>query len=247
MSLASPIQNPINLNQYPADEQGARCVKIILSGASNGFTINDDLTVENENGTITNVQSVFIDNSNNAGYFTLTMLETGQVISVPGLTQGFYPILCHQQVLYSATLSSVGIASAVNSSVILEFFNTPCQAAQWQSGFNSISSSVVSTVAGAIIPSITPGANQRAYVTGLVITGNGATAAGNIQPSLVSLTVNMFFNLFVPVIGTGATNFAITFPQPLPAKQLGLSAQLSIPSMGAGNTYSSGILLGFVR
>jgi hypothetical protein len=246
MSLASPIQNPINLNQYPADEQGARCVKIILSGPSNGFTINDDLTVENENGTITNVQSVFIDNSNNVGVFTLNMLETGQVISVPGLSQGYFNILCHQQVSYTAVYIGFGSAAGI-ANVNIFFYNTPCNPSVWQSGVN-ILGAFVNTVNALTTANLSPlSSNQRAFLNSITVTSSGATAATVVTLSIANLIVNHSYNFFVPVLGTGVGFFNLTFPQPLPCRTLGFPITATLPANGAGNTSQNIQLTGFCR
>lgn len=125
MPLQYNPEQPIALGRPPNPEQGPRSVPIILV-LQNGIPISDDLALEGMLNAINNVQCVFIDNSANAAIFTLTFPDTGYLIKVKGNTQGFYPVICLEQVRYQALLAAAG-------TVRLAFLNALVPFAQWLS------------------------------------------------------------------------------------------------------------------
>jgi hypothetical protein len=64
------------------------------AAGSNGAPIPGDFTLEESNGIVGSLQSVWIDNRlNSANNFTLSFPTLGQVISVPKNFQGVFPII----------------------------------------------------------------------------------------------------------------------------------------------------------
>ena len=125
MSNAAARQVPCNNGLAPTEEQGPRALLVTLSLTAN-ITYTDDLTLENENGTINNVQAAFIDNSLNTGTLTLTMLDSGQVITIATLVQGYFPLVCHSQVKYT-------VLSTATATVKIIFLNVPMDPGSWVS------------------------------------------------------------------------------------------------------------------
>ena len=84
-----------------------------------------DLFLEEANKQIDFVQSVYIDNADNAAAFTLTVSGTGQRIRVKANTQGWYPLLSGDQ-------TRVNVSSTVAAvKVTVIFCNVPMPTAQW--------------------------------------------------------------------------------------------------------------------
>ena len=123
MSQIAPRQIPVNNGLAPTEDQGPRALFVSLALSAN-VPFSDDLTIETENGTISNVQAVYIDNSySGSGIFSLS-LDSGQVITVKANTQGYFPIFTHAQVRYTAQ-------TAGTSTVKLTFLNFPLDPSQW--------------------------------------------------------------------------------------------------------------------
>jgi len=85
-----------------------------------------DFGLEQTNGTIGFVQSVYIDNSGNANPFTITFPGTQQSITVKGRTQGYYPI-----VPFQGTFSWAASTLVAPATVNVIFMNVQFEAAQW--------------------------------------------------------------------------------------------------------------------
>lgn len=87
-------------------QQGSRALSVLLAFNTLATqSINDDLTNEQAQGQIEFVQSVYIDNADNAQKFTLQILEGNvQRIVAKANTQGYYPLIApNGKLSYSAS------------------------------------------------------------------------------------------------------------------------------------------------
>ena len=93
-------------------------------------SVNDtlDLSAQTQNGTIDQIQSVYVDNSLNGSPITILCLETGHSLIVPAVSQAFLPVFCQFPATHVTFLFSSG--GAVN--VPLFFLNQPMPACVWQ-------------------------------------------------------------------------------------------------------------------
>lgn len=83
-------------------------------------------------------------------------------------------------------------------------------------------------------------ASKMNYLSGLAITGLGATAAGSIQVTTTGLAANLTFTIPIPVGATiGITPLIVNFPTPLPASAVNTAITVVVPSFGSGNTVAS--------
>lgn len=91
-------------------------------------------------------------------------------------------------------------------------------------------------------------AGKTNYLTGILITGSGATAASVQSVTITGLlggTLTLTYT--VPAGATTTTQpLAITFPFPLPASAVNTAIVLTAPAFGAGNTNASVSAFGFV-
>lgn len=85
-------------------KQGNRELPVVLDFTATG-TIFDNLSQEMSIGQIDMVQSVFIDNSDNAATLILTFLDTLHRIEAQPNSQGIYPVITQGQVNYKAVTS----------------------------------------------------------------------------------------------------------------------------------------------
>lgn len=104
---------------------------------------------------------------------------------------------------------------------------------------------VAAAVAVAAIPAV---AGKTSYVSGLAITGSGATAASVVYATLSGLIGPVTFDYIVPVpAGVSAAIAPITvyFNPPLPASAVDQAITLTLPSLGSGNTDAAVNIWGF--
>jgi len=86
---------------------------------------------------------------------------------------------------------------------------------------------------------------QTIWISGISITGAGATAAGSVTATLVgTIFGTLSFVVGVPTLGSGAVSLVIPFYPPVPVI-LGNVATLNVPSFGAGSTGQSAAIWGF--
>lgn len=123
---------PINLDTLPRKEEGSKVVLISQNWSDpalgGGVTATYNLLSQYQSGQFTNVQAVWIDNGSVYQPVTLTVPETGQIIRVPGLTQGMYPIASWSAPIFTLTIGSITNAPPALAAVTttrLMFFNTP--------------------------------------------------------------------------------------------------------------------------
>ena len=106
------------------------------------------------------------------------------------------------------------------------------------------SGNVANATAAATIPAV---AGRLTYLTGLEVTGAGATAG-----SVVLLTVTGIqggtatYAIAVPTGATvGLTPLTISFAPPVPASAVNTAIVVSLPALGAGNTNACVVARGF--
>lgn len=114
-------------------------------------------------------------------------------------------------------------------------------------GATVLQSSSGNVAAAAATATLAGAASQTTYLSGLLITGSGATA-GSVVNATVTGLIGGTMTINVPV-ATGATvgNFPIylDFNPPLPASAANTSIVVSVPSLGAGNTNSAASAWGY--
>lgn len=91
-------------------------------------------------------------------------------------------------------------------------------------------------------------ASKTNYVTGIIVTGAGATAASVIQVTLAGLIggVTATYIMAIPAGVTAAVNpLAIRFDPPIPANAANAAITLTAPSFGAGNTNACAVITGY--
>lgn len=107
-------------------EEGRRSIPIVLD-FTNVAVVAGDLEQEMTSGYFGNVQCVWIDNSQNAGTFTLKAIgygPLGHTVQVQPFTQGYYPLTSEGPLYYSA-------ATAQGQKIPIEFLNHPMPYLQW--------------------------------------------------------------------------------------------------------------------
>lgn len=119
MRTAFPV-----FNGY-APKEGPKALPVDFDFTTLG-TFAFDLMLENSEGVIQFVQSVYVDNSDNPGALTMRFAQTGQRLVIPANSQGQYPVICPDQT--QVTMSSPVNASAVGRIILM---NVPMPYTQW--------------------------------------------------------------------------------------------------------------------
>ena len=112
----------------------------------------------------------------------------------------------------------------------------------------ALASNGATGVASAIAPAIGGAAGTTVWVTGIQITGLGATGGSTI---IATLTGVLGGTISIPVVIPAGATTAITpvtmqFPGGLQASAAGQAITLNVPSFGAGNTNAEASLEGFI-
>ena len=107
------------------------------------------------------------------------------------------------------------------------------------------SGNVAAAIAAATLP-VAPGKTN--YLSGIAITGSGATAASVVNPTVTGLNGGTLTLTLAVVAGATLSNtpLILTFNPPIPAAGINTAIVVSVPSLGAGNTNSTASLWGFV-
>lgn len=92
-------------------------------------------------------------------------------------------------------------------------------------------------------------AGKTNYVTGIIISGSGATAAAAKYAVLSGVgPYDMYLHLTVPAgVADSSVVLNLQFAKPLPATAANQAISLLVPAFGAGNTLESAIIWGFYR
>lgn len=101
---------------------------------------------------------------------------------------------------------------------------------------DSVSDSAAGAAA-AIAASLAAAAGKRTFISGLAVTGSGATAASVIAVTVTGLTTTLNFRIVVPAGATvGVTPLVVAFARPIPASADNTAIVVNVPSFGVGNT-----------
>ena len=253
------VQRPTNIGLAPTQPQGSRITNpltltslFVANSLLYGSQVSFDLMMEDAEGVINNIQTLYVDASQTPSPFVLYFPESQQTIWIAAKTQGYYPFACGDQCQIQAKSFLPGGAGY---SITVQFLNVPVPPCVWntpafgagglrrgmgwtaQNGGNA--ALAVSTF-DSLQPSntIPPGAYNGKYIlacSGFAITGSGATAAGDVTATIGPFTagfggtVTLEYDVYVPVIGTGNVELNVTFPVPLyPAGGDGVAGQLAV-------------------
>jgi hypothetical protein len=96
---------------------------------------------------------------------------------------------------------------------------------------------------------IAKAAAKTTYLTGLVVTGGGATGASVIVCTIVGpVTGTLTFDVPVPAGATlGITPVVINFPQAIPSSAVNTDIVVSCPTFGVGNLHAAVFATGYIR
>lgn len=116
---------PFGIANVVVPAGGPKCVPTNVNFSNAADVLLDGSQIVTQ-GKIEYLQGVYIDNSSNANKLSLTMSTTGQTITAPAKSQGYYAIMCPDppQIMAHTT--------QVNGLVIpMFFYNVPIQPAVW--------------------------------------------------------------------------------------------------------------------
>lgn len=86
-----------------------------------------DLTTMLQRGTISGIQTMYFDNSGNAGVVIVSIEGTEQVITMPSNSQGYVPVLCSNPIRITFD-GTAAVAAPVN----VELINVPMPLGVWK-------------------------------------------------------------------------------------------------------------------
>lgn len=130
-------QRPHSIGLAPTEAQGVRItipliLTSVLGGASQvGSAAVGDLMMEDSEGIINNIQTMFVDASAMTFPMRIYFAETQQTIFVPANTQGYYPIAVGQQGQIRATAFSHSGTDVANVTISIQFLNVPVNGHIW--------------------------------------------------------------------------------------------------------------------
>lgn len=111
---------------------------------------------------------------------------------------------------------------------------------------NASSGNVAAASAVAALPAVTAKTN---YVTGIQLSGGGATAGACVTVTLAGLIGGTASHTFCSPTGAtvAAQPLSVQFYPPVPASAVNTPITLTMPSLGAGNTNATANIQGFVK
>lgn len=264
MSKAALTQFPHSIGLAPQQSQGVRALgplTIVFPGVASGLlqSYTDDFNIEEIDGSINSIQSVWIDSTLMSLNSILTIQETGQSISIPPNSQGFVPVFAAGSMTYNIT--TVGATANMVQILKLTFFNSPCSPGLWKVDAGAPQFVATALNAGNAVLSVQPNGGfaipvgNQVYVDGFLITGTGATLGGAVTAVLANIyqlpngaSGNLSFAVPVPNLPENLF-FQVTFPKPLVCEVTKSGntitsggASLVVPAMGAGQLAASAFL-----
>ena len=110
---------------------------------------------------------------------------------------------------------------------------------------SSSSGNVANASAAATLPAVAAKTN---YLSGLILTGAGATAASVVTATVTGLLGGtMSITVAVPAGATASiVPVSLAFNPPLPASAVNTAIVVTLPALGAGNTNASASAWGYV-
>jgi hypothetical protein len=214
MSRTQPAQFPHSIGLSPNNIQGVRMVPVTVSfpGVQNGLQVyTDDFQMEEMDGTINAIQSLYFDNSRNFAPMFFTVNETQQQITFPPQSQGFIPLFAQTSMSYTVQYSGQESGEQGNAVLRLYFYNTPCQPAIWYpystvtglqtSSFNGTGAAftVQTNNAGNVFP------NRRIFI-------DGWDTGGNLPTTAIVLTASLSNTLSTAGGEIGVLDYLIEVP-----------------------------------
>jgi hypothetical protein len=269
MAILQATQSPHSIGLPPNQSQGVRALgpytipfQTQVAGQYIVVSFSDDLIVENEDGSINNIQSLYFDNMANFFDVAFTMQDTGQTLYFPAKTCGYLPVMTSNTPRYYARIYGYSEAQQSTPFVVVTFFNTPVQPCVYSPvstgapfAYNAAASNAGNA---ALSVNLLNGSNLQnnlnLYVTGFGIVGSGATAESQGSATLTGMAIlpngsvgNMVWYFDIPATGQ-SVNFVRTFNPPLRAYTTPLSGShppgfetsqpvLTVAAFGAGNTF----------
>lgn len=237
------------------------------SGRTKGYVINfsglatdpksTDFSQLSLNGIPFTPSGVIVDNSGSPTAATITIQPINFNIVIPAGKQMAvqYPAVEGHTAQYNIT--NVCTVVFVDYPVIPYEFPIPDNAGQTTVNNNSISdyplnaTPVVSSVSGAaaaITATMPAVAGKTNYISGFQINGSGSTAA-SLVTAILSGVLGGSQNYEIAVVA-GATlvnqSINVNFNKPIPASAVNTAINLTVPSLGAGNTNSNATIWGYV-
>lgn len=231
MSRQQPIQLPHSIGLAPTGVQGARVVPVIISfpGAVNLIQVyTDDFFLEEQDGTINGIQSVYFDNSRNFLPMFLVVNETQQALTLPAQSQGYLPLFALNGMSY--TVSFMGTESGQQGNAVLKlmFYNTPTQPFIWNAYANPVGIVTEGSNTGAALTvtvnssaSVFP--NRRIYIDGVDYSVSASAFT----------TVSTGLNINNILLSSGGGGGAIDYQIPIPSGGTFWSTHFSPPLMSA--------------
>ncbi len=112
-----------------------------------------------------------------------------------------------------------------------------------------ISSSSGNVAAASAVATLAAAAAKTTYISGLALTGGGATGASLVTATVAGLLGGtMSLTFAVPAgVTLGATPILLQFNPPLPASAVNTAIVVTLPSLGAGNTNAAAAAWGFQK
>jgi len=114
---------PIDYGLYPKPEENPRTIRTLITlEAATAYTVSLGTLVDQE--ALSNIQTIKIDNSSGANPVTVRAGKTGDTITCPAYTQGYYPFLFGDDSQIQVTRADAGL-------ITLWLINMPMPTAQW--------------------------------------------------------------------------------------------------------------------
>lgn len=236
------------------------------SGTTHGYVYNSVLSATPQGINFDGLQidsnpfcpsGVFIDNTQGTGPITININQMGynivcpagtlmatqypapnpQAVSITGLGQATLIFVDFPVIPFQVSANGASSVTLTNAPVALAPQNSTPVAAS--------SGNVANAAAVATMPAV---AGKTNYVTGIEITGGGATAASLSVATLAGLSGGTLSYVVAAVIGATLGNLpiCIEFDPPLPANDANTAVTLTVPALGAGNTNSVANIHGYV-
>jgi hypothetical protein len=122
-SIVEPIQGLRNVTNQMAPPEGPKALPIMLDfSALPLYTL--DFGHQQSQGKFSAFQSIYIDNSLNGSSVSMLVNGSGQVITCPANSQGYFPVICQNPI-------SLQFTSAGNVRVNVYLCNFPIAPAVW--------------------------------------------------------------------------------------------------------------------
>lgn len=207
MSKQQPPQFPHSIGLAPTGVQGVRVIPVTVSfpGAVNTIQVyNDDFFIEEQDGTINGIQSVYFDNSRNFAPMYLVINETQQALTLPAQMQGYLPVFALNGMSYTVSFMGSEAGEQGNAVLKLMFYNTPCQPFMWNAYANEPSYvQYAANVSGAALTATTNGASQVYPNRRIFVDGVDASVTGTISSTGMGLALS---NILFTSQGQGGQN-----------------------------------------